>query len=60
MGKSFLWLMMLIFGFTIKVQAQILYRISGNRLELSSYIVGTYHFAPASFADSILVYNHLP
>ena len=34
-------------------QAQILYRISGNDLESSSYIVGTYHFAPASFADSI-------
>ena len=34
-------------------QAQILYRISGNGLETPSYIVGTYHLAPASFADSI-------
>lgn len=33
--------------------AQILYRISGNGLETPSYIVGTYHLAPASFADSI-------
>lgn len=33
--------------------AQILYRISGNGLEKPSYIVGTYHLAPASFADSI-------
>jgi uncharacterized protein YbaP (TraB family) len=34
-------------------QAQILYRISGNGLKSPSYIVGTYHLAPASFADSI-------
>ena len=34
-------------------QAQILYRISGKSLEKPSYIVGTYHLAPASFADSI-------
>ncbi len=35
------------------VDAQLLYRISGNGLEKPSYIVGTYHLAPASFADSI-------
>ena len=34
-------------------QAQILYRISGKGLKSPSYIVGTYHLAPASFADSI-------
>lgn len=34
-------------------QAQILYCISGKSLEKPSYIVGTYHLAPASFADSI-------
>ncbi len=34
-------------------QAQILYRISGNGLKSPSYIVGTYHLAPSSFADSI-------
>lgn len=34
-------------------QAQILYKISGNGLSKPSYIVGTYHLAPATFADSI-------
>lgn len=34
-------------------QAQILYRISGKSLKSPSYIVGTYHLAPSSFADSI-------
>lgn len=33
--------------------AQLLYRISGNGLEKPSYIVGTYHIAPASFVDDI-------
>ena len=41
------------FSFFISSQAQLLYRISGNGLEQPSYIVGTYHLAPASFADSI-------
>jgi hypothetical protein len=39
--------------FAFNTQAQLLYRISGNGLESPSYIVGTYHLAPASFADSI-------
>lgn len=34
-------------------QAQLLYSISGNGLEKASYILGTYHLAPATFADSI-------
>lgn len=33
--------------------AQLLYRISGNGLDEPSYIVGTYHLAPASFVDDI-------
>ena len=33
--------------------AQLLYRISHKNLEKPSYIVGTYHLAPASFIDSI-------
>ena len=53
MRKAFLLVMALIASFTFNTQAQILYRISGNGLESPSYIVGTYHFAPASFADSI-------
>lgn len=40
-------------AFTCNTQAQILYRISGNGLKTPSYIVGTYHLAPASFVDSI-------
>lgn len=35
------------------INAQLLYRISGNGLEKSSYIIGTYHLAPATFVDSI-------
>lgn len=38
---------------TIATHAQLLYRISGNGLTKPSYIVGTYHLAPGSFADSI-------
>ncbi len=34
-------------------QAQLLYKISGKGLKAPSYIVGTYHLAPASYADSI-------
>lgn len=54
--KKYSWAIALIsifnFGFS-NSQAQLLYRISGNGLEKPSYIVGTYHLAPASFADSI-------
>ncbi len=34
-------------------QSQLLYRISGNGLQKPSYIIGTYHLAPATFVDSI-------
>lgn len=53
MRKTFLLAAALIVSFAFSAQAQILYRISGNGLESPSYIVGTYHLAPASFADSI-------
>ena len=53
MKKAFLLAVALIAGFACSTQAQILYRISGKGLESPSYIVGTYHLAPASFADSI-------
>lgn len=33
--------------------AQLLWKISGNGLAKPSYVIGTYHLAPASFADSI-------
>ena len=51
--KKILLLAALIAGFACNTQAQILYRISGKGLESPSYIVGTYHLAPSSFADSI-------
>ena len=35
------------------MNAQLLYKISGGNLTKPSYIVGTYHLAPVSFADSI-------
>ena len=53
MKKVFLMTVALIACLVSNTQAQILYRISGKGLESPSYIVGTYHLAPASFADSI-------
>ena len=53
MKKFFLLAAALSFCCIFNLQAQILYRISGNGLNSASYIVGTYHLAPASFADSI-------
>ena len=53
MRKVFFMATALIVSFAFNAQAQLLYRISGNGLESPSYIVGTYHLAPASFADSI-------
>ena len=53
MKKVILLAVALIVSFATNIQAQILYRISGKGLESPSYIVGTYHLAPASFADSI-------
>ena len=37
----------------VTLKAQLLYKISGKGLTEPSYIVGTYHLAPASFVDSI-------
>ena len=51
--RKTLLLAALIASFAFNTQAQLLYRISGKGLESPSYIVGTYHLAPASFADSI-------
>ena len=51
--KKTLLLAMVVFASFTYAQAQILYRISGKGLESPSYIVGTYHLAPSSFADSI-------
>lgn len=35
------------------INAQLLYKISGKDIKKPSYIVGTFHLAPASFVDSI-------
>ena len=37
----------------VTANAQLLYKISGNGINTPSYIVGTYHLAPASYVDSI-------
>jgi len=35
------------------MNAQLLWKISGNGLAKPSYVIGTYHLAPASFVDSV-------
>lgn len=52
MKKLFLSLI-LAFGSIVCSNAQLLYKISHKDLEKTSYIVGTYHLAPATFIDSI-------
>lgn len=50
--KKFLSALLLLFAVT-GAQAQLLWKISGKGLAKPSYVVGTYHLAPVSFADSI-------
>lgn len=45
--------MLLLMMAAITVQAQLLWKITGNGLQKPSYIIGTYHLAPVSFTDSI-------
>ncbi|MBQ5888473.1 MAG: TraB/GumN family protein [Bacteroidaceae bacterium] len=52
MRKIFLSLF-LAFASIVVCNAQLLYKISHKNLAKPSYIVGTYHLAPASFVDSI-------
>ena len=51
--KKFFGSLFLALAFYGSANAQLLYKISGNGLKSPSYIVGTYHLAPASFADEI-------
>lgn len=37
----------------VSIQAQLLWKVSGNGLEKDSYILGTMHNAPASMIDEI-------
>ncbi len=46
-------LMLLLATCLTGAQAQLLYKVSGNGLAAPSYVIGTYHVAPASFVDSI-------
>lgn len=50
--KKFLSTVLLIIAAT-GMQAQLLWKVSGKGLEKPSYIVGTYHLAPSTFAESI-------
>ena len=52
MKKIFL-AVVLAFALFTGANAQLLYKVSGNALSKPSYIVGTYHLAPASFVKSI-------
>ena len=51
--RKFFGTLFLALAFYGSANAQLLYKISGNGLKSPSYIVGTYHLAPASFADEI-------
>lgn len=51
--KKIILLTVLLVIATLTTNAQLLYKISGKGLAAPSYIVGTYHLAPASFTDSI-------
>ena len=46
-------IVMLLAAVFVSVNAQLLYKVSGGNLKKPSYIVGTFHLAQASFADSI-------
>lgn len=50
--KRFSFLLLLFVVATVS-QAQLLWKVSGKDLKQPSYIIGTYHLAPATFADSI-------
>ena len=51
--RRFFGSLIIALAFYGSANAQLLYKISGNGLKSPSYIVGTYHLAPASFADEI-------
>lgn len=53
MMKQLFGTLFLAISFIGTANAQLLYRVSGNGLEEPSYIIGTYHLAPASFVDDI-------
>lgn len=53
MRKRSLTVLLLSLVVTCSLQAQLLWKISGNHLNKPSYIIGTHHLAPFSILDSI-------
>ena len=51
MKKIFIFIILICIAFG--VQAQLLWKVSGNGLERPSYVIGTHHMAPLSIKDSI-------
>ncbi len=52
MKKTLSFILFILLGIS-GIQAQLLYRISGNELKSSSYIFGTHHLAEVSFTEKI-------
>ena len=46
-------LILAIVALALAANAQLLWKVSGNKLGRPSYVMGTYHFAPASMIDKI-------
>ncbi len=53
MNMKRLSLILTVMALALATQAQLLWKVSGNGLARPSYIIGTYHFAPASMIDKI-------
>lgn len=51
--KKTIFSLLLLIATTVSVNAQLLWQISGNGLEKSSYLFGTHHIAPVSVIDSV-------
>lgn len=51
--KKTIFSLLLLIATTVSVNAQLLWKISGNGLEKSSYLFGTHHIAPVSVIDSV-------
>ena len=51
--KKIFALLLMFFCITLGVNAQLLWKVSGNGLDKPSYIFGTHHVAPLSMKDSI-------
>lgn len=51
--KKTVFSLLLLIATTVSVNAQLLWKISGNGLEKSSYLFGTHHIAPVSVIDSV-------